>query len=247
VPAAVTPAELERAVHEAMRNPAYDWRLPPPPGSVAKPSWLISFADRIIQGVQSAFEYLGELLKRLFEWIFHRGTAVSVPGAPPSAGLHWSVWVLMGVVVLAAVWIVSRRLRSRRAPAPGETGAAAAIPLDADDLSVGRLPEEKWNELAEASLQNGNTRLALRAFYLASLAWLGRREFLVLHPGKTNREYELELRRRARAFPDARGLFTANVAAFERAWYGMHEVRAEEIGEFRGRVERMKSKMGAAV
>jgi hypothetical protein len=171
---------------------------------------------------------------------------VAIPGEPPSAGLHWSVYVLMGVVVLAAAWLVWRKLRARRAPPEIAAGAVAAIRLDAEDLSADRLPEEKWNELAERSLREGNPRLALRAFYLASLAWLGRREFLALHPGKTNREYELELRRRARAFPDARGLFAANVAAFEGAWYGMHEVGSADVGEFRGRIEGIKAKLGAA-
>ena len=84
-------------------------------------------------------------------------------------------------------------------------------------------------------------RLALRAFYLGSLAWLGRREYLAIDPGKTNREYEVELRRRARAFPEARGLFAANVAAFERAWYGMHDVGGDDVTEFRRRVEHMKT------
>ncbi len=246
MPAAVTPAELERAVHAAMRDPAYDWRLPPPPGSVAKPSWLISLADRVIHGIQSAFQYVGELLQRLFEWMFRRNTPVNAPGAPPSAGLHWSVYLLMGLVLLAAAYIIFRSLRARRTPAASVVGEAASIRLDAEELSADRLPEEKWNELAEASIHAGNTRLALRAFYLASLAWLGRREFLALHPGKTNREYEYELRRRARAFPEARGLFAANVAAFERAWYGMHEVGSEEIGEFRKRIDGIKAMLGAA-
>jgi hypothetical protein len=53
--------------------------------------------------------------------------------------------------------------------------------------------------LAARSLEERNFRFALRAYYLANLAWLGRRELLTIHPGKTNREYELELRRKARS------------------------------------------------
>ncbi len=240
----MTPAELERAVHEAMQSAEYDWRLPPPAGAVAKPSWLVSFVDRVIKGIQAGFEQVGEWLKALFERLFRHNTTVTVPGAPPSAGLHWSVYLLMGVAIAAAAWLVWRKLRAGRPAAEPAAGAAAAIRLDTEDLTADRLPEEKWNVLAEESLREGNTRLALRAFYLASLAWLGRREMLALHPGKTNREYEMELRRRARAFPDARGLFAANVAEFERAWYGMHEVKSEDVGAFRGRVEGMKARLG---
>jgi hypothetical protein len=108
------------------------------------------------------------------------------------------------------------------------------------------LPEERWLELADECLREENFRLALRALYLANLAWLGWCEFLTIDAGKTNREYELELKRRARAFPEARGLFTGNVAAFERAWYGLHEVSREDVGEFRGRVDQMKAILPAS-
>ncbi len=67
------------------------------------------------------------------------------------------------------------------------------------------------------------------------------REYISIHSGKTNREYELELRRRLRTFPEARALFGANVTAFERAWDGLHEVALDEIGEFRSRIRQMKS------
>ncbi len=242
----MTPAELERALREAMQNPAYDWRLPPPSGAVAKPSWLVSFIDRMVLGTQAVFHQVGEWLKRLFEALSGRSTPVAIPGAPPSAGLHWSLYVLMTVVIMAAIWIVWRKLRMKHPRAKNASEVVQAVPLEADRLTADRLPEEKWNELAEQSLRAGDGRIALRAFYLASLAWLGRREFLALDPGKTDREYELELQRRARGYPDARKLFSANTAAFERAWYGMHEVRPEEIGAFRGRIEDMKAKLGAA-
>jgi hypothetical protein len=119
--------------------------------------------------------------------------------------------------------------------------ALPAIRLDAEDLTADRLPEDGWLELAARSIEEGNFRFALRAYYLANLAWLGRQEFLTIHPGKTNREYELELRRRARAFVDARQQFAANIAAFERAWYGQHAVSAEDAAEFRGRIESIKN------
>ena len=71
------------------------------------------------------------------------------------------------------------------------------------------------------------------------MGWVG------LHPGRTNREYLLELRRRGRAAPGVVDLFAANIAAFERAWYGLHEVTAEDIAVFRGRVREMKSRATA--
>jgi hypothetical protein len=151
------------------------------------------------------------------------------------------MYILIAAVVLIALWIAWRRRWFNRArPKLAAVYSLPAIDLDAEELTANRLPEESWLDLAARSLDERNFRLALRAFYLANLAWLGRREFLTIHPGKTNREYETELRRKARSFAEARRLFSVNVAAFERAWYGLHEVTADDAVEFRRRTDAMK-------
>jgi hypothetical protein len=139
------------------------------------------------------------------------------------------------------VWIAwRRRWFQRTRPRAAAVHALPAIDLAAEDLTADRLSEESWLDLAARSVDEQNFRLALRAFYLANLAWLGRRQLLTIHPGKTNREYETELRRKARRMAEARRLFAVNVAAFERAWYGLHEVTADDAAEFRRRMEAMK-------
>ncbi len=86
----------------------------------------------------------------------------------------------------------------------------------------------------------GRSAATSPTFYLANLAWLGQAGLLTIHPGKTNREFELELRRKARTSPEARVQFSANVAAYERTWFGMHEVSLETIEAFRERAASMK-------
>ena len=54
-----------------------------------------------------------------------------------------------------------------------------------------------------------------------------------------------ELRRKARAFAEARDLFAVNIAAFERAWYGQHEVSADDAAGFRQRIESIKAALAA--
>ena len=244
--AAVPPGELEKSVRQVVQSHEYDWRLPPAARSPGKSSWLVRLADRLIAGMKVVSETIGEALRRFFRWL--RGERGPMPqmGKAPAAGLHWSLYALTGLVALAALGIWWRRRRlERQKPASAAGGLAAVIHLDAEDLTPDRLPEERWVELAEQCLRDENFRLALRALYLANLAWLGRREFIGIDAGKTNREYELELRRKSRAFPEARGLFAGNVAAFERAWYGLHDVGLEDIGEFRARIHRMKAVLPA--
>jgi hypothetical protein len=122
---------------------------------------------------------------------------------------------------------------------------AGPVRLDDESLTADRLPEAGWLEMAERCLREGELRLALRAFFLANLAWLGRERFLLIDAGKTNHEFEIELRRRARQSPEARELFSTNVAAFERAWYGLHDVYAEDAREFRLRAEEIKTRLSA--
>jgi hypothetical protein len=246
---AVSPNNLEQAIRQTMQSHEYDWRLAPPADSVRGHSWIVDATDRAIAGLRSVFHSVGEAIRAFFKWLLRQFGAMPEPGsgAPPVKALHWSVYVLIALVLAFAGWLVWQKRRARRAKAaPVAADSVAALLLDSGDLTPGRLPEAQWLELAARCLAEQNFRLALRAYYLANLAWLGRTEFITIHSGKTNREYELELRRRARAFPEARALFAANVNAFERAWYGMHQVAAEDTGEFRNRLQRMKAVLAAA-
>jgi Domain of unknown function (DUF4129) len=247
--AAVSPQDLETSVRKAVLAHEYDWRLPPPGAATDQTvSWFVKITDRIVDGLRAAKDYIGDLIHRLFEWLrgMFKGAPSGPPGIMPTGGLHQGVYILIAAVVVFAVWLAWRRKWFVRArPKIAAVAVLPAIDLTSEDLTADRLPEQSWLDLAANSLNEGNFRLALRAFYLANLAWLGRRELLTIHPGKTNHEYEVELRRKARSLGEARRLFSVNVAAFERAWYGLHEVTAEDAVEFRRRMDAMKQ--GVAV
>ncbi len=243
--AAVSAQELRKASREAIEQHEYDWRLPPPTSASEGKPWLVEFTDRAIAGVRKALDSIGDLIGRFFRWLNDRFSSRLAPGEgpPPALALNWTIAALAALAILAAAWVVWRRRRTRRPPP--KPAIAAAIQLDAEELAADRLPEEEWLAMAERCLADGNPRMALRALYLANLAWLGSREWIAIHPGKTNSEYETELRRRARAVPGAKELFAANVRAFERVWYGAHEATGEEIDRFRRRAQELKE-LGAA-
>ncbi len=180
-------------------------------------------------------------------WIFGRPNAApSLGGAPPAEALPAGVWVLIVLTLAAAGYSFARARYPARRKAAAASAVAAATGEDAEDMDPLRFPEQTWIDLAERALAEENWRLAMRAFYLASLGWLGRREFLQIHSGKTNREYEQELRRRTPALPEARDLFARNVAAFERCWYGMHETGAQEVERFRAQMREMQQQLERA-
>ena len=75
-----------------------------------------------------------------------------------------------------------------------------AVPdLNEESVTADQLPEDGWLQLARELMERGELRLALRASYLAGLAHLGHRELIHLARHKSNRDYDRELHRRARA------------------------------------------------
>jgi hypothetical protein len=241
--AAVEPEPLRQSIDRTMQAHEYDWRLPPETAAQNKPSWLLDMVDRMFHGLMWFTEHAGAAIGNLVKWIFDK---LSIPGgdqgAAPAHALSVGIYALIAVIVILAGLLAVLIVRSRRArPRPSTVALAVPVRLEDESVTPDQLPEDQWIEMAEKCLRDQNYRLALRAFYLANLAWLGRREWIAINPGKTNREYEGDLRRRARGFAEARGLFSENLAAFERAWYGLHAVAAVDVELFRERNVRMKT------
>ena len=157
--------------------------------------------------------------------------------------LRVSLWLLAVLAAGAAVALFLRS-RSRRARAPVVAAGVPIVDLNDESLVASQLPEDAWLALAEEWIGKQNLRMALRALYLGTLAYLGHTGLLTIHACKSNREYERELRRKSRAVPEIPPLFRENLGSFERSWYGMHEVVNEDIGQFRANLDRIK--LGAA-
>jgi LPXTG-motif cell wall-anchored protein len=240
----VPPQQLEQSVRHAMQSSEYDWRLPVPKEAAPEGvPWLVRVTNRLIDSLKSIFQAIGKAIDAFLDWLRSLFQIAGEPkaGALPKTGLHWSLYVMIALVLAAAGWIAWRRRWFVRAKPKSAAPVLEAVRLDAEDLTADRLPEDGWLELAAHMMKEENFRFALRAYYLANLAYLGRSQFLTIDSGKTNREYELELRRKARGFADARQQFAANIVAFERAWYGQHDVSANDATEFRQRIESMRS------
>jgi hypothetical protein len=84
-------------------------------------------------------------------------------------------------------------------------------------------------------------RQALRAFYLAGLAYLAERSLISIQRGKSNHDYARELGRKARATPEVVTVFVQNMGVFERSWYGMHAVDLGTLEQFESNLEKMRA------
>jgi hypothetical protein len=152
------------------------------------------------------------------------------------------IYLLLIALAGLLVWLLIRFWKRRAATPEVTAEALPAMPDLADEnVTAEQLPEDSWSQLARELFDRGELRLALRAFYLASLAHLATRNLITLARFKSNRDYERELARRGHVLAEVPALFGENVTDFERVWYGRHEVSPELLRQFAANLERMKS------
>jgi len=236
----VNPAELDAAIQDVVNQPRFAWRLPREKGAETEKGIIGRFLDRVGETLENwarkFFHWLDEWMKRLFRRSGGAGTA----GTGWVSYLEVIVYVIAGLIVIGLALLIMRMLRRRK----GREEVVSQPLQEAPDISdenvrADELPEDGWLRMAKELLERGEFRLAMRAFYLASLAHLAGRGLITIARFKSNLDYDRELRRRAHALPGLSELFETNVAAFERVWYGNHPVDAGQVNDFAASVRQI--------
>jgi hypothetical protein len=241
----IDPEVLNRTIQSVLSKPEYSWRAPREQSvDTSGIGDDQSLMDRLASWFKSLAKFAGDLLKSFLDWLGHNTRSQTTPtkGLPSKANQTLSeflMWLLVAVAALVLSLFVVQLLRRRQTDPTPDVSPAVAPPLDltAEEITADRLPEERWRALAAKHATAGDLRLALRALHLAALAHLSRRELIGLGRHKSNREYSLELRRRAASLPRVIEAFDQSIATFERIWYGGYEVSAALYADFEARVE----------
>ncbi|MEK7685232.1 MAG: DUF4129 domain-containing protein [Verrucomicrobiota bacterium] len=247
----LAPPELDRAIDEVIGQREYSWRLPRPK-MVREPSKGVfaNFVDSVLETMKRWLKAVVRQAQKVVEWLIEfLDKRFQANRGGPGTGLGWLTSLQILVYVLLAVlactvailfWRIWQGPRQR--PSDLVSQPMQSVPdLSDDNVAADQLPEESWMRLAQELAERGELRLALRAFYLASLAHLAHREFIRIAKFKSNREYETELRRRTRAQPDLQSAFAQNVTVFDRVWYGMDNVSDDVLRHFRANLERINA------
>jgi hypothetical protein len=252
---AISPEQLNESIDQVLQKREFAWRMPreDKPESDAPKNWLVRAFQSLAKMIRDAVKAVLHAIVEALKWIVKQ-LAKLWPGNPsvPSGLSGWSAgWVyalktllLFLIAALAGVlaYLLLRAHRRRRRPAATLAEPVSARPnLNDENVAADQLPEDGWLNLARELMEDGNLRLALRAFYLASLAHLAARELISIAIFKSNREYETELRRRARAQSEVQDAFSQNVAAFDWAWYGLHEVTSDALEQFQFNLARIRA------
>jgi hypothetical protein len=244
----ISPPGLDQAISQTIHERKYLWRLPRE--QVVEPDAnqgiIAKFFNKVGAQIRAWARAMSDWLDKILRKLFHHR---SIHTGSPSSGYGWimSLQILLyGLIAaaLAALVIFLMRVwrnRRRRAAAVASEPIQPVPDVADENVRADQLPEDGWTKLARELLERGEFRLAMRAFYLASLAHLAARNLISIARFKSNYDYERELRRRAHAFPNLLAVFDDNLSIFERIWYGMHEVNGERVRQFAANVERLKA------
>lgn len=244
-PPSFSAEDFDRSIDRVMSERKYSWRNPGDAKTDSREKGMFGyFLDALADRLKETAKSLGEAIGKLMDWwdnLFKRKETDSRNHAllKPSdeswpAALQFTLWGLSALLVFLLIRSLLPRFRRKKtAPAPSYPAAAPKSPdLASDTVNAADLEADEWEVLGAKLMQEGEFRLALRAFFLSSLSFLGRKELLQLKRHKTNREYECELRRQIHSQPEILRCFSQNLALYERSWYGVYEATPEVLQLF---------------
>jgi hypothetical protein len=248
-PAQSDPAvtKLDQAIQKTLQKDEYSWRLPRAASKGESDNWITRSLRSLIHFVKRVLDAPAKWLAEFLRWLFKRDLDhdSSSSGWMNFSQLPWRfIFISFAVCVLAILIFWLARFLKRREPAiltPLTTTAVRTVDLEAEDVQADDLPEDSWLALAQQMIEKGEMRLAVRAFYLATLSVLAQQQLVRLGPAKSNRDYILELTRRLRGNATIVGFFRENIRLFEASWYGTHDATAAIIETMRTNHQHMRS------
>jgi hypothetical protein len=143
-------------------------------------------------------------------------------------------WGLFGGAAVGLLLFLLRELRRQRAHVSLSDGAVKA--------EVWTREADDWSQRAERFAHQEQWRDAVHCLYWAAIVLLESRRAWRHNPTRTPREYVRLLKAGSAQQESLRGL----TQIFERSWYGLREVEAEQYAEARALYDGLKTASGVA-
>lgn len=234
----VSPKDLSNSIERVINKREYQWRTPRSKDDINQDRGaIVEFLQGIRDWVVKVTKPLRDLWVQFRDWLrrlMNPDRSDEVPGRAALTEEQTTLLLILlavaSVVLGLFLWRVWRR---KKQTAEVLAQPVAVLPdLKDENLVATQLPEEEWQALAADFMAKGELRLAMRALYMASLAFLAGRSLITIARFKSNRDYQRELLRRAREKEPLLQAFSENVSLFERSWYGAHEVTRQLMETF---------------
>ncbi|GAB6908287.1 conserved membrane hypothetical protein [Desulfosarcina cetonica] len=246
---------LDRAIDQVLQQRHFAWRLARETvaDSPEMRPWLDRTVTWLVDSLSAVWRTVGNWLHQLWEWLTRWLPETDKQDDQPAG--TWRGRVKTGLFLLGGALLVGmlgwlfRRLTLRRRRRTRRLHPPVVQPVDLTDESITArdLPADRWLSLAAEMLARDHLRRALRALYLAVLAVLADHGQLIIARHKTNRDYFAELTRRQRNAPELLALFDRCRQTYDRVWYGMHAVSAEQVARFKSCQERITDLVRSSV
>ena len=244
----ISPDELNSSIEEIINRREFTWRMPRERLKEKDEDYSGPFAmvvkwigDLIKKGVK----VIKGLMEKFIEWI-----KKLLPDKDPDTGLSNSDWIysvrLFLIILLALLGLVLGylffRIWHKRHSSTVKAVIEPVVPapdIEDDGVRADDLPASRWLNLAGEFAAKGSLRLAMRAFYLATLSHLAQKEMITIEIFKSNLDYETELKRRAYEKKEILSAFSQIVSYFDRVWYGMYHITISDLNSFAATQERI--------
>ena len=234
--------KLSQAIDQASKGDDYAWLRAQQHKSKEDDN---NFFARLNRDIDNLFKTVGSLFSGLRDWLkglldkAAKNAPAESPNQPINGSVHWLLYVLAAVVLLAAIVVIWRTANKPALPSIVSSAPLPTPDITQDNVLASDLPEEEWLRMARELLAKGELRLGVRALYLSNLSYLGGEQFIHIARSKSNAIYERELRLRPGS-TEVSTPFAQSNRSFERVWYGFHEVTPELVEGFQQNVEAIR-------
>ena len=244
----VSPKELDRSIEETLGRREFAWRMPRETVQAEEEEVkgpLEAAIKWLLDGLAKGIRIIEQWISQFFEWLENL-----MPKGNKKTGSSNKNWVtsvravlilLLLLFIAVLIFVIFRIWRRQHTGVIAAVAAEVSAPPDLNDESTKAddLPANRWLVLAEELTAKGELRLAMRALYLATLAYLAEHQLITIEIYKSNREYEQELRRRAHERKELLSIFAKSLNLFECVWYGKYRIPRSEFNDYAANQKRI--------
>jgi hypothetical protein len=237
----ISPEKLDRSIDEIMERREFAWRMPREKPQIEESEesgpvisvlqWIIDLLKKIAKAVSGWFQKLEDWLDKIWPEPTHEEQTEDFDWRPFT---RFVLILLLIVLAIVVVYYAIKLWRNRQSPENEiESETVVKMPDIRDEgTKADELPVNRWLDLAKELMAKGSLRLAMRALYLATLAYLSEKELIIIERYKSNSDYEYELCRRAHEKKDLLTAFSKTVMIFDRVWYGMYNITQGDVDSY---------------
>lgn len=238
----IDPEQLDSNIQDVLERREFVWRFPRDAVEAEEGNgWFRKLSERI----EAWQERVQQWIDGLFESEERdRSDRSFLEDINLGAVAELLSYLLIGGFVVLVLLLAVRAWRmytpQEVVEAQSAEGPEVVPDLDDETVSADLMPRNRWVELAQTLIAEGNYRLALRAYFLAQLSALSSEGLIVIRKAKSNRDYARELSQRGHGNADLVDTYWSELTLFESIWYGDRPSGSGEIRE----MERYLTKLG---